>query len=287
MKIVFFLFFWMAVFLLAATAQARLGTRSGDEIQKVGIDASDSNHVVMFLSDGDVFESVNAGMEWKLVRQYNTPPYISFSQADGIFPVYRLLGGITVIRIGADGRMDDITPRDFLKNRAQAIIDAERKLYIEKYRAMMPRDNSWLLVFFSTGVGLVALTSFMLFRRKGKWGYSALQSVAIYVILGLAIFQFYSFIHRSMFYSQWYEWVVCLRDYPGLSLGVAFHSMGNSCIAPVTAFLLFPITPIFNDIMQTFTSVKLKIALASMPYLYIAFLLAALKYGRGFLSHVG
>jgi len=268
---------------LSLPAMAKL--RGYPAIESIGLMDENPLHIAVVFGNGDALSSDNGGSIWKKIKKDDLPAKLPSLPSSG--EVRYQTAGDTVVRSEDLGKTWlDVSPWRFFRMETLHAIEKTREAYKEKFSIWLPDYRYWPVSFLSTSLALLILNALVLWRVSEAWLTPLLLSMASCLLLGVLLWAFSFFTIDTLEWRQWRGGEIGSWDstfYPRWPLGVLLLLCGSVKWAPLTAALCLPLTPIFN-IKTPNESPRirvLKLAWSIATLAFIAFIPAALYYGRG------
>jgi hypothetical protein len=248
----------------------------------VGLFDDDVSHIAIVL-EGCEWEAVvsqDGGQTWRIGDKAQLPNVL------GKLPVigqirYAVTGPTGSLIRSDDGGQSwrDVSPWSFLRRTIREDVKAEKQLYLSGCGHWLPDDAAWPLVFAASALALTAFGVGGCWRQPRQWVLPVLFSLMAYFLTGIGLCATHHYFIRWLCIDQW---TVRLEHWDGLTfplwpLGVLLNLTGNVWLAPVTAILCYPMTPVFGWLARrpstsaraTLRTVAAVVAVVILPLLLI------------------
>ena len=275
-----------------ASNPAAASLRSLGTITEIGLTDDNPLHVAIVLGDGsplwEAIHSQDGGEHWTIAQRAALPETLRKLPTDAEVRYLFIENKYLLISSDSGITWKLVSPWSYLNDLTRISIEAEKSRFMVQYGALLPNDDWWPIIYISSVGMLIGSIASLLWRQKKTWLMPSIATVCCYLFLGLGLFMFGQQYFNWMCYLQWdgqmaHEQASQLPLWP---LGLMLHFTGNSFIAPITAMICFPLTPLYSKFCELLKSpLRQKIAYWTGVIVVVAFasFIATVPFiGRGF-----
>ncbi|OGV51201.1 MAG: hypothetical protein A2017_04870 [Lentisphaerae bacterium GWF2_44_16] len=283
MKSIIFFLCMTTVLFFSLSAMARL--RGGPIVESIGIFDENPSHIaIIFKENGKSIASFDCGSKWDAIRKENLPEKLYPLPSTGKIR-YQIAGATIICSENAGLTWKDISPSFFLSCQLRDKIKESRQRFKNKFSLWLPEYQFWPLPFSISSFIIVLFASIVLARRRESWRTAMLLSLFTYFLIGTALWCIGAYFITMLCDMQWTglmagSWGGMI--YPRWPLGIILLLCGSPYLAPITAAICLPLTPLFGTkIMTESRSGRiLRLVWITVALAFIIFIPLALFFGR-------